>query len=110
MSTIPKFSDLVESKVLDGDKVRIDDLLGKRLIVIGATSGVSQYQAKGCKSYAKVQFYYADDETQTHHIFFTGSNVIQDQIGELMDKFKADDSPFEFETVVNKVGKYYSFT
>ena len=33
MNEIPNFSSLVDKKVLDGDKVRIDDLLNKEIII-----------------------------------------------------------------------------
>lgn len=73
---IPKFDDLVEKKMLTGDKVRIDDLLNKPIVVCGFQVSTSKYKDKGCGYCTKVQFYYADDETKTKRVFFSGSGVM----------------------------------
>ena len=57
---IPEFGKLVENKVLDGDKVRIDDILNKPIIVTGFHVSTSKYKDKGSGVCVKIQFYYAD--------------------------------------------------
>ena len=59
---IPKFNTLVEHTVLDGDKVKIDDLLNKVLVITGFSISTSKYKDKSSAFCVKVQFYYCDDD------------------------------------------------
>ncbi len=107
---IPKFGDVAENKTLDGDKVRIDDVLNAQIVVTGYHVTNSKYQSKGCNYCTKVQFYFADDETRTPKVFFSGSSVIKDQMEEMEAKLKEKDMPLLFQTTLKKIGNYYSFT
>lgn len=105
---IPKFDDLVEKKMLTGDKVRIDDLLNKPIVVCGFQVSTSKYKDKGCGYCTKVQFYYADDETKTKRVFFSGSGVIKDNIESAEKALKERGLPFIFGTVIKKSGNCYT--
>ena len=45
---IPEFSSLVENHVLDGDKIRIDDLLNKSIVITNYHISTSKFKSKGC--------------------------------------------------------------
>lgn len=100
MSDIPKFNSLVTRKVLDGDKVQINDLLNKEIVVCGFSVSTSKY--KESTSCVKVQFYYADDEKENRRVFFSGSSVIKDQLEEVEKKLDKDGLPFLFRATVKK--------
>lgn len=106
---IPNFSDLVEDTSLSGDKLRIDDILGRKLIVTGYNISPSKYNSKGIKDCIKVQFYFEEDGQQTKYIIFTGSQVIKTQLEQISTKLKNDNSEFLFRATINKIGNYYSF-
>lgn len=107
---IPKFEDIAENKTLDGDKIKIDDVLNNEIIVTGFHVSSSKYQSKGCSFCTKVQFYYADDEKEEKKVFFSGSSVIKDQAEEMEKKLSEKGMEYRFKTTVKKVGNYYSFT
>lgn len=107
---IPKFEDLTERVNLEGDKVKLDDLLNQPIVVTGALLTDSKYQNKGSGKCVKVQFYMADDKDETKKIFFSGSSVLYDQIKEMQSKFEEDNAPMLFKTTLRKIGNYYSFT
>ena len=107
---IPKFEDIAENKTLDGDKIKIDDVLNNEIIVTGFHVSSSKYQSKGCNYCTKVQSYYADDEKEEKKVFFSGSSVIKDQAEEMEKKLSEKGLEYRFKTTVKKVGNYYSFT
>ena len=92
------FSDFAEKPdLLDGGKKKIKDIVDIKILV-------SNYKIKPSKQkensfYATIQF--KIDEVK--YIFFTGSEVLIDQI----EKYK-DHLPFY--TQIKKVNKYYTFT
>lgn len=108
MNEIPNFSSLIDKKVLDGDKVRIDDLLNKEIIICNYNVTTSKFKDRGCGYCTKIQFYYADDKEEIKRVFFSGSSVIKDQIEEVAEKLKENNQPLLFKAMVKKLGKYYS--
>lgn len=108
MGEIPQFSGLVQKKVLDGDKVRVDDLLNREIVICGFNISTSKYKDKGCGYCIKVQFYYADDTTEERKVFFSGSSVIKDQLEEAKGNLEKNGLPMLFKATVKKVGNYYS--
>ena len=112
MGEIPKFSDLVESRTLDGDKKTLDEIAGKRIIVTAYRVKDSKYNHKGGgDKCATLQFYFADDPEEKRHVVFTGSSVLTGQLGEIEQELTDKSLPFVFETVIQKIGdKYWSFT
>ena len=107
---IPNFSDLTEHVNLEGDKVKLDEIINKEIIVSGVFLTDSKFQNKGSGKCSKIQFYFADDETETKRICFSGSSVIYDQIKEMQGKFEENNAPILFRTTIRKIGNYYSFT
>lgn len=103
------FADVVENKTLDGDKVKMTDVMGKPIIVIGWKITNSKYTHKGTQFCTRVQFYYEDDVERTHHVFFTGSDVIREQIEEMEAKLE-EMNETEFRTTVIQVGNYNSLS
>ena len=67
---------------MSGDKVRIDDILNKPIIVTGFQVSTSKYKDRGSGVCVKVQFYAADDATETRKVFFSGSSVLKDELEE----------------------------
>lgn len=108
MESIPEFSTLVKNRALDGDKVRVDDLLNKDIVICGYQVNTSKYKDKGSGFCVKVQFYYADDEAETRKIFFSGSSVIKGQIEEAKESLEKDGRPLAFRAKVKKIGNYYT--
>lgn len=105
---IPKFEDLSEKKTLDGDKVKIDEILNKEIIVTGYHVSTSKYKDKGCGFCSKVQFRYPNEEEKK--VFFSGSSVIKDQLEDMEKTLSEKNLPFLFQATMKKVGNYYSFT
>lgn len=92
-----KFSDFAKEKSpLDGEKIQIDKIINKEILVTNYKINDSKYNDSKC---LKLQFG-VDDEK---HILFTGSNVLIGQV----EKYK-DEMPFL--TTIKKINKYYTFT
>lgn len=108
--SIPKFSDLTDRISLEGDKVKLDELLNKPIIITGALLTESKFKNKGSGRCVKLQFYLEDDETETKKVCFSGSAVLYDQILEMQEKFDEMNSPILFKTTICKIGNYYSLT
>ena len=51
---IPSFSDYVTDKTLDGDKVRIDDILNQEIVITGYNVSESKYKKGGSEICKKV--------------------------------------------------------
>ena len=60
-NSIPQFSDLVKIKALDGEKIKIEDILEKPIIVTGFRVAKSKYSHKGIEQCTTIQFYQQDD-------------------------------------------------
>lgn len=98
---IHSFSDFAQDdeQPLDGEKVKIDHLLNKPIVITRFKIRASKFdKSPRC---ATVQFY--EPENKTRKIFFTGSNVIID----LLDKY-GDKVPFQ--TIIKKIDRYYTLT
>ena len=93
---IKRFTDFAKETVLDGDKIRMDDVINEEIIIL-------DYNIKESKlkdgDYLTLQISKSDKK----HVIFTGSNVLIDQI----EKYK-DEIPFV--TTIRKINKYYSLT
>lgn len=96
-----RFSDFAkEPRGLEGGKVRIDDVLNKEIKITGYNIKNSKYGKNESGKYLTVQFENNDGEKK---IFFTGSDVLIDQ----MEKY-GDQMPFM--TIIMKINRYYTFT
>lgn len=93
-----RFSDFAEEPTaIMGEKIRINDLLGKEIEVTGHKISDSKHKA-GTKLLT-LQFKLDDEE----RILFTGSNV-------LIEQAERYESEMPFLTTVQKVNKFYTFT
>ena len=110
MAEIPEFDTLTTHKALDGDKVRIDDILNKPIVVTGFQVSTSKYRDRGSGVCVKVQFYEMEDKTQVRKVFFSGSSVLKDELEEAKQTLDSKDLPTMFKTTVKKVGNYYSLS
>ena len=85
--------------VLTGDKLKIDDILGKEIIAKGCKISDSKYNKGENKKVLTLQF----DLGGAEYIIFTGSGVLIDQT----EKYKNE---FPFLTKIEKVNNFYSYT
>lgn len=67
---IPSFGDFVKNRPLEGDKIKIDDVLGKPVVVTGCAVTKSKYTNKGSGFLTRIQIYFEDDEEQKRHVIF----------------------------------------
>lgn len=92
-----KLSDFKEeSDIMVGDSIKIGDAIGKDIEVYGYKIGVSKYDSDDTCLTIQLKLDGVD------RVIFTGSNVLIDQC----ERYK---SQMPFETVINKVGKYFIF-
>ena len=96
-----KFSDFAGSDgILTGDKLKLDDILSKEIIIKGYKISDSKYGKSGeDKKVLTLQF----ELEGIDYIIFTGSKVLMDQI----EKYK-DEIPFM--TKIEKINTFYSFS
>ena len=110
MMEIPKFGDFVKNKPLEGDKIKIDDVLGKPVVVTGCAVTKSKYTNKGSGFLTRIQIYFEDDKEQKRYVIFTGSEVIKNQIEEITEKLEEEGLPLLFKTTINDIGNYSCLT
>ncbi len=95
-----RFSDFATDQVaLDGDKVKLDEILNEPVVIIGYRIRKSRFSKNESGEYLTLQF---TREGKTW-IVFTGSDVLIEQI-----KKYAQEIPFE--TSIRKINRYYVFT
>lgn len=95
-----KFSDFAkEDAIMDGDKLKLDEILNKEITVKGFKVTDSKYSKSNSNKCMKLHFKLNDK----NYITFTGSNVLIDQ----MEKYK-NETPFI--TTIIKIDKYYTFS
>ena len=93
-----KFSEFAtEESQFEGDKVKIDDLLNKEIVVSDYKIGKSKYEGKG--NYLTIQ---VKIENQLK-VIFTGSEVLIKQC----EKYQEE---MPFMAIIKKVDRYYSFS
>jgi len=95
-----RFSDFAqESMPLEGDKLKLDDVVNREITVLGFRVKESHFKKENCEKCLTVQLQIGDKV----HVMFTGSNVLRDQI----DKYK---NKIPFITTIKKIDRYYTFT
>jgi len=93
------FADISESSILDGDKIKIDSVIGKQIKVTGYCIKTSRYGENTSGKYLTLQV-----EINTEKkIIFTGSDVLIEQL----EKYGNE---IPFLATIRKCGKYYSLT
>ena len=96
-----KFSDFAKVEALEGDKTRIDDILNKEILVIGAKIAKSKYNKNNSGKYLILQYKLEGNEKP--YIIFTGSDVLISQI---------EDHKYQipFQTKIKRINRYYTFS
>ncbi len=93
-----RFSDFAtEQHPFGGDKIRLDDVLNKEIIVKDFKIAKSKYEGKG--DYMTLQI----EESGETRVSFTGSSVLIGQCKRYQDEMP-------FKTVIKKVERYYTFS
>jgi len=94
-----KFSDFSKENILDGDKIRIDDILNKEVLITGYAVKNSRYSKNKSGKYLTLQIIKDDKKC----VIFTGSDVLIDQL----EKYSNE---IPFIATVRKINRYYSLT
>jgi len=95
-----RFSDFAaETNILDGPKVRIDDVLNRELVVTGYSIRNSKFSKNRSGKYLTLQVQIEGDK----RVLFTGSDVL---IGQL-EKY-GDQIPFA--AIIKKVDRFYTLS
>lgn len=89
-----------EDLPFEGEKVRVDSLLNKEIIIVKYKVRPSKYKDK-CRNCATVQF--KESEEDNNKVFFTGSEVLID----MLEKYKEE---LPFITTIRKIDRYYTFS
>lgn len=92
-----RFSDFASKHTITGDKIKIDDVIGKELKITGYK--ISDSKQKVGTKMLTLQFELSGEE----RIIFTGSNVLIEQV----ETYK-DEIPFVAK--IEKIKKFYTFT
>jgi hypothetical protein len=95
MSKVHKFSDFSSRKHLDGEKIKINDILDKEILVKDFFIGKSKHNSG---DFIKLQFIMDDKLCVTN----SGSNVLIDQIS-------GEDVKFPFLVKIVKIDRYFKF-
>ena len=98
--TKKRFSDFAEpANILDGDKIRIDDIINQEVPVTGYRITDSKYEKNKSGKCLTLQI----ELNGVHRVIFTGSDVMIEQV----EKYK-DHIPFL--TTIKKVNRFYTLT
>lgn len=96
-----KFSDFAETNALEGERMKIDDVLGKDIIISGIRIGKSKYNRNSTGKYLTIQYKFKDGDKL--YISFTGSDV-------LISLSEKHIKQIPFETKIIKIDRYYTFS
>lgn len=100
MNEIPRFSDFAEEETaLSGEKLKIEDVIGKEIIITGYRITKSKYQKRDAEECLKLQF----TINSTTYVLFTGSNVLIEQIKKYQDHIP-------FYTIIQSIDKFFTFS
>ncbi len=97
-----RFADFSEEKSpLEGDKMRIDDVINKEVIVCSFKISQSKFSENKAGKYVTIQIKFGENDNPK--VIFTGSEVLAGQC----QKYENN---IPFVTVIKKINKYYTFT
>ena len=98
---LPKrFKDFARDHIpLDGEKLKIDNILDKEIKVIGFRIKDSKFAKDKDAACLTIQFLIGDNR----HVIFTGSQV-------LLDQCKSYENEIPFLTTIKRIDKYFTFT
>lgn len=90
-----------ESCIMDGDKLKMEDILDKEIILLNCKITKSKaYENSKC---AELHYYFSNDATKTHYITFTSSEVIIDKLNIIASTRTV---PFNVSVTPTRIGKY----
>lgn len=93
------FSDFHTEPTLDGEKISINDVVGKDIIVLDYADRPSRYAKTKDECYTIIQIELEGEK----RVIFTGSSVLKDQLNTYRSEL-----PFRAQIALNKT--YYTFT
>jgi hypothetical protein len=97
---VKRFSDFSEEAgPLDGDKLKLDDILNQEITVVGYRIQNSRYSKNASGKYLTLQF----ELYSERHVVFTGSDVLISQT----EKYHHE---IPFITTIRKVNRYYTLS
>ncbi len=97
-----RFSEFAEAGgPLEGEKLKLDDIINKQIIVYDYKVSKSKYQDNGDGQYVTIQI--REGEDQPLQVLFTGSKVLREQCEAYSDKMP-------YITTIKKINQYYTFT
>lgn len=92
-----RFSDFAKEHIpLDGEKLKIEDVLNREITVLAFRIKPSKYKTENCLT---IQFLLSG----VKYVTFTGSNVLTDQA-------RTYQKEMPFLATIKKIDKYYTFT
>jgi hypothetical protein len=95
-----RFADFADDpEILDGPKVRIDDVLNQELVVTGYSVKDSKFSKNKSGKYLTLQVKFDDEK----HVLFTGSDVLIDQMAKYGDRVP-------FVATIKKVDRFYTLS
>ena len=99
---LPRFSDFAQDGPLDGDKMSIEKILDKEIVIRNFRIKNSRFKDQNSASCLTLQFSFPGEDKR--YIVFTGSAVIADQ----MERHATGNMPFV--ATIRRIGKYFSLT
>jgi len=84
---------------LDGEKIKIEEILDKEIEVLAMRVKPSKYQGKGTGAYLTIQFVLDGKK----FVVFTGSGILAEQA-------KQYQAELPFLATLKKIDRYYTFT
>ncbi|SDB04147.1 hypothetical protein SAMN05660653_00194 [Desulfonatronum thiosulfatophilum] len=94
----PRFSDFAtEARPLDGEKIKIDDVVNLEVLVTGHSIKTSKYKKNVSGLFLTIQF----EREEARYICFTGSDVLIEQFQKYGDKIP-------FRATIKKIDRYYT--
>jgi len=95
-----RFSDFAEEAApLDGEKIKIEQLLGQEVFVIGCSIRRSKYEKNKSGKCLLLQL----EIEKTHRLLITGSDVLIEQ----MEKYG---SQIPFAATIKKIDRFYTLS
>ncbi len=92
-----RFSDFAKDHIpLDGQKLKIDDILNREITVLAFRIKPSKYKTEACLT---IQFLLDGEK----YVAFTGSHILADQA-------RIYQAELPFMATIKKIDKYYTFT
>jgi len=99
-----RFSDFAqEAHALEGDKMRLDDILNTEMVVTGFDIRTSRYTKNKSGNYLTLQFYLHGEDPAAARVVFTGSDILIDQILKY-------ENEIPFITQIKKINRYYTLS